>query len=419
MEKLAISFWIWGPLDTGDGVYHDCEKRMRELRERGFNCVRMESCAGLLNAPDGTPRGGLTLHAPFGRFTANARQSNVDRWEGVCNVRERLLAMHRAAKNNGVKIILSSWYYLHTNWFLDEAVNAPLFEMPDAEKLAYFGRELGAVLSLLREHDLLDTVAFAELFNEVDGLPFAGTYRNDLPREDVLSLRDGQEKAIAALKADFPEVKFAFDTSSPFCQEELIPRNADVLNFHCYYLWPLYELFQRNLINGELTEPDYPPETRRYMKPESEWVSVAEVVAERGVQRTGLDWNRRCALYENLDPNAFPELEKAMEAALVRDQDGYFAALERAVDRAFDIRNRILPGAPVVMGEGVTYCYHNDLLFEEHSPTYWALLERQMRFLKEKGLSGAVCRTTSGPEDPSWDCRADEYRKLNQIFLAE
>ena len=130
MEKLTISFWIFGPFDTGNGVFHDCDARMKELRERGFNCVRMESCAGLLNAPDGTPRGDVYLRAPFGRFSSHVRQFNGDRWNGTCNVRERLVAMVRAAKNNGVKVILSSWYYLHTNWFFDESINAELFDMP-------------------------------------------------------------------------------------------------------------------------------------------------------------------------------------------------------------------------------------------------------------------------------------------------
>ena len=56
-DRLAISFWIWGPFDTGRCTYHDCDARMAELAERGFNCIRMESGAGLICTPDGKPRG--------------------------------------------------------------------------------------------------------------------------------------------------------------------------------------------------------------------------------------------------------------------------------------------------------------------------------------------------------------------------
>ena len=419
MEKLTISFWIFGPFDTGNGVFHDCDARMKELRERGFNCVRMESCAGLLNAPDGTPRGDVWLSAPFGRFSAHGRTLNTDPWNGYCNVRERLVAMVRAAKNNGVKVILSSWYYLHTNWFFDESINAELFDMPTEEKIAYFGRELGAALSLLRENGLLDAVAFAELFNEVDGMPFAGTYKANLPYEEVTHVRGLQEKAIAALKTDFPEVLFAFDAGTPFCQEELIPRNADLFSYSCYYLWAVYSLLENECINAELSEPVYPPEALRWMKPESERITVADVLAARGVQRTCPDWNRRCAFFENLDPATFPALETALEEALIQNQDKYFANLEKDARRAIYLRDKILPGKPIVMVEGATYIFGVDVNFEEHSRTFWDIIARQMQYLKDLGFWGAICRTNNGPEDPSWYTNAEDYRRVNAIFLSD
>ena len=327
--------------------------------------------------------------------------------------------MVRAAKNNGVKVILSNWYYLHTNWFTSEEINVPLFAMPTEEKIAYFGRELGAALSLLRENGLLDAVAFAELFNEVDGMPFAGTYKANLPYEEVTHVRGLQEKAIAALKADFPEVKFSFDAGTPFCQEELIPRNADLFSYSCYYLWAVYSLLENECINAELSEPVYPPEALRWMKPESERITVADVLAARGVQRTCPDWNRRCAFFENLDPATFPALEKALEEALVQNQDKYFAHLEKDTRRAMYLRDKVLPGKPIVMTEGATFIYSPYLLFEEHSRTFWDIIARQMQYLKDLGFWGAICRTNNGPEDPSWYTNAEDYRRVNAIFLSD
>ncbi len=417
MEKLSISFWIWAAFDTGNGVYHDCDARMKELVDRGFNCVRMESCAGLFNAPDGTPRGDIYLHAPFGKFSVNARQFNIDKWEGTFNPRERILKLFRAADKYGVKIILSSWYYLHTNWFFDEEINEPLFAMTTAEKMSYFGKELGTVLRLLKENDLIHVVAFAELFNEFNGVPFASkSDGSPLEAKDAMELRDMHETVIDELHAEFPDTKLAFDITGTFSQEELTPRNVDVLNYHCYSLWDLYAILQKDMFNIELTEPDYPPEVRRFMKPESEWTTVAEVIAERGKIRTGLDWNRRCALFESLDPKKFPELEKALEDDLVRDFDFYFDALKTYVDNIVAFRDKVLPGRDLVFGEGVTYCYAQDLLFEEHSRTYWNLLEKQIKMFRDKGFSGAIVRTTDGPEDPSWTENIDDYRRLNALF---
>ena len=54
-ERLTISFWIWGFMCGKPGnVYHDLDRRMLELKERGFNCIRMDSGAGFaMTCPDG------------------------------------------------------------------------------------------------------------------------------------------------------------------------------------------------------------------------------------------------------------------------------------------------------------------------------------------------------------------------------
>ena len=55
-EKLTITFWIYGLFDTCEnGIVHDCDRRIKEAVDRGFNCIRMESGAGLFAKPDGTP----------------------------------------------------------------------------------------------------------------------------------------------------------------------------------------------------------------------------------------------------------------------------------------------------------------------------------------------------------------------------
>ena len=42
-----------------------------------------------------------------------------------------------------------------------------------------------------------------------------------------------------------------------------------------------------------------------------------------------------------------------------------------------------------------------------------------MQYLKDLGFWGAICRTNNGPEDPSWYTNAEDYRRVNAIFLSD
>jgi len=418
MEKLNISFWIWGLFDTcGSGVYHDCETKMRELRERGFNCIRMEDGAGLYCKPDGSVRGPVTIAPPFGRYSCTVRQSEILPGPGTFDVRARLVEFFRAAERTGVKIILSSWYFLHTNWFLEPEVNDPIFALSTPEKMRYFTDELGRILEILEQNSLLHCLAFAELFNEFDGLPFAGEYTGNITEEAALELRALHEEGIARLKSRFPGVRFGYDSTNSFIREALLPRNVDVLNFHCYYLWNLYQAFEHGFVYSTDPQPPYPPEAEAFLLPPEKRTLSADVIADMpGGMRTGKGWEHRVSLYHSMDPEKLPALEAHLAQALEEEYPKGWDLLERIIASALDIRDRLLPGALLVMGEGVTYCADNRLLFEEHSNRYWEILRRQAAFLGESGLWGMIVRTTSGPEDPSWTLRQSDYIECNRIF---
>ena len=80
------------------------------------------------------------------------------------------------------------------------------------------------------------------------------------------------------------------------------------------------------------------------------------------------------------------------------------------------VRDRVLPGARIVMGEGGSYCPAKSLLAEEHCDAVWEMFRRQADILRTEGLWGTVVRTTSGPEDPSWSLRAADYRRINETL---
>lgn len=407
MEKMAISFWIWGMLDDG-GVYHNLDARMRELRERGFNTIRTESLAGFFASPDGVLREQVHVRRPFGQYGSRVRQMDVLRKDFDMNARESLLRFFRAAQKNGVRIILSSWFFLHTNWLLDDAVNDEIYVLSTAEKFRYFTEEYDRILTLLEENDLADCLAFYEIFNEFTGIYFVHQEKSDF-------IRALHERAIDTLHARHPWARAAYDIGGT--PDELIPRNADVLNYHLYYFWDAYLPFEQGSVVAEAGDPIYNDATRAYTY--DKIISVNDIERARGGRiRSAIDWERRAALYDSIDPAKISALEQALEANLRRRSEEWFGAFEETVRGAAEQRDRVVPDALLVMGEGVSYCCANDLLFEEYSELYWKTIRRQAVLLRDAGFVGTVVRTTSGPEDPSWIMRRQDYIEANGLFLA-
>ena len=66
-KRLTISFPTFGLYDTpSGGVYHDLDRMVRENKERGFNCIRMDDGAGLIHDLDGNLRGSVPIGYIFG-----------------------------------------------------------------------------------------------------------------------------------------------------------------------------------------------------------------------------------------------------------------------------------------------------------------------------------------------------------------
>ena len=166
--KYTISFPIWCIHDTpGNGAYHDLDAVARESAERGFNCLRVDDGAGLIDFSSNPPNGVVPIQEPYPGFTRNIRQSWCVGNGGDCDLVARLLELFKAAKKYGVHIILSSWYYLHTYWYCgDNALNERLHAIPDHEKFQYFAEQLSHIIDLLRQHGYVEQIAFAEILNE-------------------------------------------------------------------------------------------------------------------------------------------------------------------------------------------------------------------------------------------------------------
>ncbi len=420
-DRLAISFWIWGLWNTGpNGFFNDLELRMAQAVERGFNCIRIESGAGMTHDAEGRPRGELAFQAVLPGHCHFTRQME-HMTGGRVDLLRRLIELCTVAKRYNVKVILSSWYYLHTFWFTDKALTAELLGLPLERRFMVFARGLDRILETLRERDLIDVIAFAEIFNEVDGMEFRGGYEARNPSSEYLNgIRRLHEEALDFLSTRHPDIRFAVDTMSARTLLDLIPRNAQVWNVHSYYLWPVYGVFEQNLMGGDtdLDNPAAYAAIRRFLR--RDLVPFQAILDSRaGRPPIKDDWYRRIWLYRNLDPNAMPELERLLQEHLEQNIHLYKQNAADAAAQAVKVRDELFPDIPLVLGEGASYCADRRLRWEEHSDAYWEVVEHAARAYREHGFWGAVARTNAGPEDPVWHEYPERLQRVNAVFLGE
>lgn len=407
-KHLTISFPLWQIFGTPGAYspYYDIDRCIREHAERGFNCIRIESGAGLIHDLAGNPRPPLDVTDMFGRFELVPRQQHVTGDGGSCDLLARLVETCESAKRHGVFLILSSWYYLHTYWYhkANDPICDELFAIPPHERFAAFANFWHYILKELEARGLDDTIAFVEICNECNDHPYLNGHGNHgaskrLDPEETAHFREEHEAALAFLKREHPQLLFAYDTSSPPREDGCIPSNADVYNFHSYYLWSIY---------NEVA--DAHPEWFR-----GEITPAAVERSREGRRPVSPDWYERVARFNDLDMRYLPDFEAELEKKLAENLPKY---VER-FDRQLAFAKQHAGNRPIVCGEGVSYICHKELLWEEHSDAYWELVLEGIQKYKEAGLWGTVIRTCCGTEDPSWTLCRDRLLACNRLFLGD
>lgn len=409
-RRLAISFPIWGLLSFDEkDVYADLDRFVREHAERGFNCIRLEGFAGLTHDREGRRRGAVAMGPAFGDFDILMKQMVTEGRHGSCDLMERLLQLFEAARKYNVFIILSSWYYLHTFWMVEEpGVNDEMFAIPPLERFAVFARYLHYILVELEERGLDRQLAFAEIFNEADGLPFVDGYGHAKGRtkEELHQFRRAHSQAIAWLREQHPQLLFAFDSYTYWADENQIPETMQVYNFHNYYMWNVYSAMERDealnaeLLLGKYTEQDV-RKTREGKYPAAE------------------DWYRRDWYYNELNPEKIGLAEAFLAKYLAEHLEDYRKRMRDSVDHITAFAKAHFPDVPLVTGEGATYCGSRLLLWEDRDEHYWRLVEEATLAYKKAGLWGMIPRTCCGPEDSLWQSNPERFRRINELFLKE
>lgn len=405
-ERYTIVFPIWGLYDTSpSGFYHDPEKMMEEIAERGFNCVRLDDGAGLMHDFSGRRKGPAEIGTCFGKYDTVVRQSDCIGGDGFCDLYSRLISIAKAAKKYGVKLILSSWYYMHTYYYVREkGLNDQMYAIPRHERFTVFARFLDYILKELEDAGLKDVIAFAEIHNETNGLPFYYQSKDRTEKEEFVK---EQNDAFIWLKSRHPEIDFAYDCYIPGTQPFEVPRDIQYLNVHNYFVWDVYDRLKKE-------------DVKKYYQKDAVTVEMLDAYrSEQGLREVDSpDVTAGAALYNNLDPKYKSVFCDLLEEEITANMDRYRTKLKNRVEFIKEMA-KSCPGAKIVSGEGVSYCGPKWLTWEENSERYWELVKFMMDEYKAAGFSGTIIKTCMGPEDPSWNMCKDRIIELNRRFLTD
>ena len=428
-KKLTISFWLWNyfyGIKKGE-YFHDLEQCFVELKERGFDTVRVDSGAGLCHDSAGKPRGQIRLHEPFPGFSTlrqmDMRTDMSTQGGCQCNVLDKVIELFELAEKYDVHVILSSWFYLHTFWFVEDDMVEEFYALPPEKRFMRFAVDTDRILSEIKARALQRQIAFVEIFNEFDSLTsywgLNKLWKTDGEKlQGMHDFRSWHEDALDFLKARHPDLLFAVDTCSSGVDREILPRNAHVWNHHMYYSWGAYwKVFETPVYESgfDFANAEKHPALGRFLsKPQIPIEAVRS--CRKYLQHVEPGWPIRVWLYNNLDIRKLPELERLLGEHLSEKIDDYKKAIDDNISKALETRKALFPDIILAVGEGATYCAHPKMRWEEKSDAYWELVGYATRRLKEEGYWGCVTRTNSGPEDPVWREFPERLRCATAIF---
>ena len=105
-----------------------------------------------MHTQDGQPRGPISWGRIFGEYETCMRQFAATGTPGLCDLQKRLIALFEAAKRHHIYIALSSWYYLHTCWFVkDSELNDELHSIAPKDRFMVFAKFLHYIICELEE----------------------------------------------------------------------------------------------------------------------------------------------------------------------------------------------------------------------------------------------------------------------------
>lgn len=400
-RRMALCSWQFAWLTSAlpNEPYGDLEYVMKGLRERGYNAIRVDAGLDLCFHADGRPRGEVEFCQAVEGYSARFRVINC-RGGGRNNVLKRVIRLMELAKAYNIYVILTSWEYAHTHWFIaDRSLRAEIEGVPLDQRLMKLARHHDRLLRILKERDLARHIAYVEPHNEVNYC--------DLPkRQEGKRLH---EQAIAFLRDRHQDILIAGDMGRHLPDQ--VPENTQVYDHHMYAGASIY--FE-NLFKRTVSHPGFDPKNPRKSELLDYLLEEHIVEYEEFVLHTrelGKDWTNWFWLYHNLDISRFDRwmLERYAE---------YEPKLKRHARDLFaeTYQGAVARNLPLALEEGGFFYGPLNSRWEE-SEAGLSYLSFLTDLAVEHQYWVFLPTTYNGPETPIWYAHPNWLRQNNTRFL--
>lgn len=241
-RPLAIAMWDFSWLERrwpGAG-YEDWRQIIDELKERGYDAVRIDAYPHLI-AADG-----------HGEWTLLPRWNQVA-WGApslikLTDIAGNLLEFMSICKEKGVLVALSTWFRTDAN-HTELQIKTP-------EDLATIWQK---TIRTVQEAGLLDTVLYVDLCNEYPAKPwtpflYQSTGLSEIKRSAEVSTR-WMEQSLERLRSHYPDLNYTFSVDREFDELEL--QEVSFLDFLEPHVWmtQFTDFYQQVGYNFEAFEP--------------------------------------------------------------------------------------------------------------------------------------------------------------------
>jgi hypothetical protein len=383
-QRLSIGMFIWNwiTMATPEEPYHDLEKAVAGLRERGFNAVRLEAGLNWCFRVDGRTRGEMTFGPSIPGFRGNLIGNAVG--GGRHDVLRRLVRLTKLAREHGIYVILTSWEYQDSTWSVaDPKIRAEVMGVPEAQRFMHLARQHDRLLRILKDEGLQNQIAYIEVHNEPDASRFP----------QGLEGKNLHTDAIAFLRNRHGDILVSGDYTSH--NPSLVPDNVQVYDQHTYVPLLYNRLYAETVDRKDFdpADPKKNPLLRRLLKtpfvPYGQFMKAAENIGTA-------PWRPRFWMYYNLDNQAFDrwmlEQYQCEESGMKATAVGMFEGDAKEASR----RN-----VPAVCDEGGYFYPPLGSKFEV-TPPGTNMFDLQVDLAIKHRYWGMMPTTYCGPEDPIW-----------------
>jgi hypothetical protein len=408
-DRLTITLWdfSWYTQTATDEPFHDLDAAFDEAVERGYNTVRICAMPYLLFGDHGLDSTQLRIAGMGGSIGQRTRWYDVH-GGAVINGREWLRQLFEAARRHDCYVILSSWEYQQSSAFSQtrEWYDA-LVAVPPQERHRTMALAMADLVQYLKDSDLADRIAYAELHNEVDL-----SRLRDVGEDPYWGQRGQVSDAVDLMRTRHPDI---LATScygiTPYLDMDAVPDNGQIAHFHVYVYGVLAAL--EEWAGVRVPPPEFPRAALQSLLREDapDFEVYAKGAEQWRLEATGVSASMFYS-YDCVDPVKW-------DRWLYENYGAYHIAMRQAIDNRLDA----IAGwaskhdVPAVIGEG--WVGYTPLLAEfEDGPVGQGIAEYAVEKCIEHGFWGTVLGSNSAPHHPGWRNVSWQRRWNNRLLNA-